>query len=153
MPATIILFHRNTTIIKNGRTIMGNETESIKKAALDYIEGWYGGSEERMERALHPELAKRAVVNLKGTDALSAITFERMMELVKAKDEDKEALAEIECEILDVYGSMACAKTISADFIDYLHLARWQGEWKIINALWEFTPEGRKRFEAAQKQK
>lgn len=132
---------------------MGDETESIKKAALDYIEGWYAASPERMERALHPDLAKRAVVNLKGTDNLSAITFERMMELVKSKNEDQEALDKIECEILDVHGNMACAKTVSPDFIDYLHMAKWQGEWKIINALWEFTPEARKRMEAAQNQK
>ena len=32
-----------------------------KKAALDYIEGWYEGNAERMERALHPDLAKRGV--------------------------------------------------------------------------------------------
>jgi hypothetical protein len=130
---------------------MGNETESIKQAALDYIEGWYAASPERMERALHPELAKRAVMNVDGADQLRPITFERMIELVKSKNEDREALNNIECEILDTYGEMACAKTISPDFIDYLHLAKWEGEWKIINALWEFTPDAKKRFEAAQK--
>jgi len=132
---------------------MGEKTESIKKAAMDYIEGWYQASPERMERALHPELAKRAVQNLEGEDHLRPITFERMMELVKSKNEDREALEKIECEILDVYGNMACAKTASPDFIDYLHMAKWEGQWKIINALWEFTPEAKKRFEAAQKQK
>jgi len=132
---------------------MGNETESIKKAALDYIEGWYGSSPERMERALHPELAKRAVHNVDGADQLRPVTFERMLELVKSKGEDKEALDNIECEILDIHGNMATVKTVSPDFIDYLHLAKWEGQWKIINALWEFTPEARKRFEAAQKQK
>src|SRR5262245_48208457 len=35
---------------------------AIKQTALDYIEGWYEGSAERMERALHPELAKRIVI-------------------------------------------------------------------------------------------
>src|SRR5882762_1863065 len=34
---------------------------AIKQTALDYIEGWYEGNTERMERALHPELAKRIV--------------------------------------------------------------------------------------------
>jgi len=29
------------------------------KTALDYTEGWYAGDAARMERALHPELAKR----------------------------------------------------------------------------------------------
>ena len=132
---------------------MGNESESIRKAALDYVEGWYAASPERMERALHPELAKRAVMNIDGADQLRPITFERMMELVKSKKEDQEALDNIECEILDTHGNMATVKTVSPDFIDYLHLARWEGQWKIINALWEFTPEARKRMEAAQKQK
>src|SRR5262245_8717657 len=35
---------------------------AIKQTALDYIDGWYEGSAERMERALHPELAKRIVI-------------------------------------------------------------------------------------------
>jgi Putative lumazine-binding len=34
---------------------------AIKQTALDYIEGYYEGNGERMERALHPELAKRIV--------------------------------------------------------------------------------------------
>lgn len=130
---------------------MGNETESIKKAALDYIEGWYAASPERMERALHPELAKRAVMNIDGADQLRPITYERMIELVKSKKEDQDALAKIECDVLDEYGDMACVKSVSPDFIDYIQLAKWEGQWKIINVLWEFTPEAKKRFEAAQK--
>jgi len=33
----------------------------IRQAALDYIEGWYAGDDDRMARALHAELAKRIV--------------------------------------------------------------------------------------------
>jgi hypothetical protein len=25
----------------------------------------------------------------------------------------------------------------AGEWIDYMHLARWSGEWKIINVLWE----------------
>ena len=32
---------------------------AIEHTALDYIEGFYAGDSARMERALHPELAKR----------------------------------------------------------------------------------------------
>jgi AcrR family transcriptional regulator len=35
------------------------EQELITQAALDYFEGWFEGDAARMERALHPELAKR----------------------------------------------------------------------------------------------
>ena len=34
---------------------------AIREAVLDYIEGWYSGDPARMERALHPDLAKRIV--------------------------------------------------------------------------------------------
>ena len=52
---------------------------AIKQTALDYIEGWYEGNAERMERALHPELAKRIVrTNAQGQsrlDSMSAMTL------------------------------------------------------------------------------
>src|SRR5687767_2840726 len=35
------------------------DSTAIRAAALDYIEGWYAGNAERMERAVHPDLAKR----------------------------------------------------------------------------------------------
>src|ERR671917_1831892 len=37
------------------------DAAAIRQTALDYIEGWYEGNAERMERAAHPELAKRIV--------------------------------------------------------------------------------------------
>ena len=38
------------------------EKSAIERVAMDYIEGWYEGNGERMERALHPELVKRAMI-------------------------------------------------------------------------------------------
>jgi len=37
------------------------DAAAIRQAALDYIEGWYNGDAARMERAVHPSLAKRMV--------------------------------------------------------------------------------------------
>ena len=37
------------------------DSSGIRQAALDYIEGYYEADGARMERALHPELAKRIV--------------------------------------------------------------------------------------------
>src|SRR5690349_3804655 len=38
------------------------DSAGIHAAALDYIDGWYAADGARMERALHPELAKRNVI-------------------------------------------------------------------------------------------
>ena len=35
------------------------DSAAIRATALDYIEGWYSNDASRMERALHPKLAKR----------------------------------------------------------------------------------------------
>jgi hypothetical protein len=34
------------------------------------------------------------------------------------------------------------------DWIDYLHIARWDDRWVIVNVLWEFTPEAKQRMAA-----
>lgn len=43
------------------QTATPSDEGAIRQTALDYIEGWYKGDAIRMERALHPELAKRMV--------------------------------------------------------------------------------------------
>jgi hypothetical protein len=37
------------------------DSAALRATARDYIDGWYSGDGERMERALHPRLAKRLV--------------------------------------------------------------------------------------------
>jgi len=37
------------------------DSAAIRATALDYIDGWYAADGPRMERSLHPELAKRNV--------------------------------------------------------------------------------------------
>jgi hypothetical protein len=46
--------------------------------------------------------------------------------------------------ILDIYEGTASARVDASGWIDYMHLAKWQGEWKIINVLWQVRPEERR---------
>ena len=48
---------------------------AVREAVLDYIEGWYAGDAERMERALHPDLAKRIVVEKDGDSVTVRMRF------------------------------------------------------------------------------
>ena len=36
------------------------DRDAIVRVALDYFEGWFDGDAARMERTLHPDLAKRS---------------------------------------------------------------------------------------------
>jgi len=120
------------------------DAELIKQAALDYIEGWYEGNAERMERALHPELAKRIVrVDERGRYNLGQMSAMSLVMGVRSgggKDTPKEKQQK-DVTVLDIFGNTASAKSIASDWVDYLHLAKWRGRWVIVNVLWELKPQ------------
>jgi hypothetical protein len=105
----------------------------IVAAVLDYFEGWFDGDAERMERALHPELAKRS------GEVRTTTTKERMVELTAAgegRKEDPGGDRGIEVDVVDVYASIATAVVHSPVYREYLHLVKTNDGWKIVNALW-----------------
>jgi hypothetical protein len=117
---------------------------AIKQTALDYIEGWYEGNAERMERALHPELAKRIVrTNQEGRsrlDQMSAMTLVQATRHGGGKDTPKEKQQK-DVTILDFFENTASVKVVASDWVDYLHIAKSNGKWVIVNVLWELKPK------------
>ena len=120
------------------------DAELIKQTALDYIEGWYDANAERMERALHPELAKRIVQSdQKGRSHFGHMGAMQLVQYTRTSDgknipKDKQ---QKDVTVLDIFGNAASAKIVASDWIDYLHLAKWNGRWVIVNVLWELKPK------------
>ncbi len=119
---------------------MEKEKAAIKATALNYIEGWFEGNPERMDKALHPALNKVGIRSYSpdGKKVLTPIGHTAMVELArmgagKRIPKDK---AGIKVTILDIHKNMASVKTECVQFIDYLLLGKMKGEWKIINVLW-----------------
>lgn len=121
------------------------DSVAIERTALDYIQGYYSGSPERMERALHPELAKRIVRTgedgRSSLDQMDAATLVDITRRMAARPVPEEQWVD-DVKILDVFENVASVRIDAAQWIDYLHLARWDGEWKIVNVLWEMHPGG-----------
>lgn len=119
------------------------DRDAIKATALDYIEGWYEGNADRMERALHPDLAKRIVnTNPQGRSQLGQMSAMGLVQGVKrggGKDTPKEKQQK-DVTILDVFGNAASVKVVASDWVDYLHVGKFNGRWVIINVLWELKP-------------
>ena len=120
------------------------EVAAIEAVAADYIEGWYTGDAARMDRALHDELAKRTIVqdDETGVRSFRTVSKERLVEMTAAGGgEDPEAAYEITVD--DISGDIATARTVSPEYIDYLHLVRTPDGWKIAGVLFrirERTP-------------
>lgn len=120
------------------------DAAAIRQAALDYAEGWYAADAERMQRALHPGLAKRTLRRdgQAGAEILVHRTREAMVEATAQGGGTRTVTAPAACTVtlLDVYGAIASARVDSPEYVDYLHLARSQGRWQIINVLWADRP-------------
>lgn len=119
---------------------------AIKQTALDYIEGWYAGDAVRMERAVHPDLAKRIVrTNEQGQSRLDQMSSMGLVQgtrrgFGKETPKDKQ---QKDVMILDVFGNTASVKAVMSDWIDYMHIAKYNSRWVIVNVLWEMKPQKR----------
>lgn len=125
------------------------DAELIKQTALDYIEGFYDGNAERMERSLHPELAKRIVQkDQRGRSTLGQMGAMRLVQVTRihdAGDVIPKEKQQKDITVFDIFGNAASAKIIASGWIDYLHLAKWNGRWVIVNVLWELKPQPAKQ--------
>jgi hypothetical protein len=100
-----------------------------------------------MTRALHPELAKR-IVRTDPATGQSRLGQQGARTLIQdTRDgggrDTPAASRRSDVTILDVHGGAASAKIVASEWVDYLHLARWNGRWVIVNVLWELTPKSR----------
>jgi hypothetical protein len=119
------------------------DSVGIRAAAADYIQGWYEGDTTRMRRALHPDLAKRIVeTSPAGKSTLDHMGAAELVEGVARgggrrtpKDQQRGDI-----RILDIFGNAASVRVDAASWVDYLHIAKYDGRWVIVNVLWELRP-------------
>ena len=113
---------------------------AIEATVRDYVDGWYAGDAARMERALHPDLAKRSMRTLPdGTEYLDTASASNMVAYTTmgfGKGKLPEGYVN-QVTILETTEKMAMAKSVAPEFIDYIHLAKTKQGWKIVNVLWE----------------
>jgi hypothetical protein len=113
--------------------------QAIYQAVSDYYDGWYTPDTKRMERCLHAGLAKRAIqLDEMGKEYLLHLTKDRMVEST-GKGGGSTAPAEKKnwtITILDSYEEIATVKVSSGEYMEYIHLARQDDQWQIVNVIW-----------------
>jgi hypothetical protein len=123
----------------------GADSVAIREASLNYIEGFYTNNATRVEKAVHPELAKRVITkDEKGNMMLrnmgaSELAF-NAKKFVRPADPSTTPFKAV-VTIFDIAHETATVKVTQnkMTFFDYLHLGKINGEWKIINVLWART--------------
>ena len=123
-------------------TVQPADAVAIRACLLDYFEGWFDGDATRMDRALHPGLAKHAI----GQDAtrsgvLDVTTKDEMVEATRqgrGRQRDVPDRA-IQIEIASLSGDIASVVVHSAVYVEYALLARTADGWRITSTLWRWA--------------
>jgi hypothetical protein len=108
---------------------------AIERAVLDYFLGWFEGDATRMERALHPELAKRTL----RPDGLDCASAAEMIEATAAGLGRTQDVPDrrIEIEITHIDAPNASVVVHSSVYTEFIHLVDTGDGWKIVNTLWQ----------------
>jgi len=121
------------------------EREAVRQAVLDYVEGVYQVDASRIERSVHPDLAKRGFSVKKGETIYTphVMTFQQLVNLARNYNKDGHIPADAPkgIVIFDISDQTASAKLTAVWGIDYIHLAKYDGKWKFINVLWQSPPK------------
>ena len=113
------------------------DSATIRRAAEDYINGFYAGDTVRVRRALYPGLVKRQATGQAG--ALEQQSVEDLVGITAQMIGRAPGLAAPadSIRLLDLDRDMALVRIGVPQWVDYLQLARVGETWLIVNVLWE----------------
>lgn len=128
------------------RVTASDEREAVAAAVNDYVEALYSVEPERIERSVHPDLRKfgfsRGAAD--GSYRGRPMTYQQLHDLAAKWNVDNrrqiDAATPRRVEVLDVLDQTATAKLTAAWGVDYMHLAKIDGRWQIMNVLWQSHP-------------
>lgn len=115
------------------------DNAAIYQAVTDYYEGWYTPNAKQMAQCLHANLAKRAIkLDDGGKEYLRHLTKEVMVDATRDGGGSSISAEKKNwtITILDRYEEIATVKVKSPEYVEYIHLARQDGQWQIVNVLW-----------------
>jgi len=126
------------------RAQSSTDEEGVRRAVLNYVEGFYEGDSTKIAMGVFPEVNKRGFYIPGNSDSgeyeMSPMPFDEMFNYVRNVRERENFApdsAPKKIEIYDVLDQTASVKLTAFWGSDYLLLAKRNGEWKIWQVLWQ----------------
>ncbi|WP_422080250.1 nuclear transport factor 2 family protein [Ulvibacterium sp.] len=120
-----------------------SDEKAIEQVATDYMENYYKSGRASIENATRYEVTETRIGNGEASQLLKSRGYPESASPARLTDE-KVAKRPIEhlritVEILDMDEDVASigVRTDPHDFYDYMRLAKIDGEWEIVNVLWD----------------
>ncbi len=122
------------------------DREAVRAAVVDYVEAIYQTQPERVERGVRPDLVKVGYYRARDAEEYTELpmTYEQLLNIARTYNRSGRDLSDAPrlITVLDVLDRVAAAKLVAAWGIDYFHLVKDDGQWRILHVVWQsHTPE------------
>ena len=141
----LVLLFTGISIADETAKELSPEEKAVHRACMDYVEGVYDVKPEFIERSVHKDLKKFGYWRQPGQGEYRAspMTYQQLYDLSKTYNSSgripKDAPKEV--TVFDVLDKTASAKLVAHWGIDYFHLVKEDGKWKILQVVWQSAPE------------
>jgi hypothetical protein len=121
------------------------DREAVRRAVLDYVEGFYEGDSAKLARSVRPEVFKYGFWKARDStryagEQMKYPEFFDYARRVKQNNRQAPATAPKTVEVYDVQNQTASAKLTAFWGTDYLLLGKYDGAWMISSVLWQSPP-------------
>ena len=124
-----------------GANAQSSEQPAVEQACLNYIEGFYEGDTAKLIKCLSPTLHKYGYYKDKTEQYVGdAMSYQQALDYAKnvlAKKRFAKPDAPKTVVVLDIQEQIACAKVVAWWGMDYMLLAKKDGQWMIEQVLWQ----------------
>jgi hypothetical protein len=124
-----------------GRNASSDETRAITAVTQNYMNAYYTADPVLMQRSLHPDFHKRTLRTVNGQTRITEDTVQSMVEgvaLGTGKDIPRNERVK-SIQVLDLYRDAASVKVVTGRWIDYMHLSKLNGEWRVLDVVLQYT--------------
>ena len=121
------------------------DREAVRRAALDYLEGFYEGDSTKLMRSVRPDVFKYGFWRARDSTSYveERMTWPEFLSYargVKQNNRQAPATAPKRVEVYDVLNRTASAKVTAFWGTDYLLLGKYGDTWMISSVLWQNPP-------------
>jgi hypothetical protein len=105
------------------------------------MDAYYAADVAGMEKTLHPDFHKRSLRTVDGQLEVKEDSVQSLLEGVRSGTGKNvppgERIQQI--EVLDVYKNAASVKVVTGRWIDYMHLSKLNGDWRVLDVVLQYT--------------
>ena len=122
-----------------------SDSAAVRRAALDYVEGFYEGDSTKHVRSIRPDVFKygfwvpRDSTRYQG-EQMPWSEFLAYTRRMRARNATTPATAPKDVQLLDVLDQTAAAKVTAFWGTDYLLLGKFGDRWMVSSVLWQSAP-------------